>query len=1561
MSTIFVSSTFQDMQQERDILQYKVLPRLKDLAKQYGKNIELCDLRWGVNSLAMNETESAKKVLQVCFDEIDSARPFFIAFLGNRYGWIPDADIVNASMISRGVRASDFCDKSVTEMEILYRTMQNTDARNIVFYFRDISNKKRFWRDNSDIPGYIIGNTYDDKRRMKRLKEKLKDQFPKQIRTYTVSWNKDTSRLDGMESLEELLYQDIKRMIIEHWGDIPNLSKYEYQFQQYQYVFDCDSYFARGGESLIVAQTHPNFKKLNKPSMINQNYVLISTDEHGLDLLVSALCDKFRSSQAEIIPYDCSQSILSSTVENMILYFIDILENKFGKKKQHETNENEYIAHFHTLLSHLDCVLDHDIIFAIRRLQYLDKDDIWEWLPLAGYKNIHFILSCNQTLAGTSSYKKYTEEFYFQDKTMIRRDQLIHAYMARFHKEIDKQVVFTLLDKARNQDNLYLKLLMQRLLLLTQEDFEAINKSGDGMENISQYLQSIIVAAPDSTADIICSQISLLKKETSKDFVNSVLSVLLILPYGISLTELQRVLKKGGVKFSTLNMTLLCRRLTSIVNETLEGYYRMVNTSASAFLSDMLVNERSKWTIILEKYMSDLYNEGSQLAKSRDVREFYRNQYMAVALAARRTNALHLFLQNIGYDVTYTAMILRQFVLKGQFIHGLRENFSNLDADDIKWMANTLYPYMSDKKLFLHTSFAAGIIEFWKIMLLTRDRSKNPTWEENYIYFNLLYEIGELSYMNKQDDAESYLKRAKKISKENFKQYPNRIWKKLHGIALTDEEKRKEQEYLEDTKLISPGSDIMFGYDGEIQDMEFEQSWSNQVRVINNYLAQIYREKGDVATAEKLENESKTLAHISDSDPQRKGMNELVHGITMIWPDEMDTSIEQTAKKRPYRPDMRRNSAIQMSKEAQELCSQGKTQEALQKYLESNEILNELYEDGRTGEYYDLKNVVGDPNNIRTMIQNECARDLGLNYRNMIACVPMEAGSSACVEYIDKMLLWAHIYDDYCNNKQSKSDLEEHYLCSATIYNAFDNPSIHQDRILHDIDWYYTCRTEAHQKGEEMDQIILKQRQQADSILYHIVTSNPELGPRITDILLKQSNASVKANDFNGFVHITYLVEELLKQMRENAYSWSGSYCSLECIFFSNIENQTMMYEKYHITDRLKKDADRIIALLPQTVDVHNVFKGVQGVLRYLMEVFSTGEYGEIIPYAEVIFETIQRTGSGLPDTEMISVYEKLVAMYSEAEILERASEIAQIQEKLLDRVEKLESEQYIRSLHVTPSQFHKHIIIKRLIAYLNHAIVLSRLERDDEANQYLQKAEMLAEKYPDIAEKETGIIERISLFRRTGLPKSKKTGDPDKIYRAYQKQIQTSLSRYMHENRYTESDLEQVEALIRNMCAMPEHRIYKNVYILAKYYYVLYQLYASIGRTDLAIPKLEEACWIADSARNTENLYGEIYSDMCAYAEKTADKLRYAQKALKIFEQLQKECKEYSYNSYAMTLFNTGVIFMQQENYKSALEYAQKANGVWEEQYSLSPDEQVEAYISEAQRLISFLKKKVV
>ena len=288
MSTIFISSTFQDMQQERDILQNSVLPRIRELAKQYGKNIDLCDLRWGVNSSGMSEEESTAKVLQVCFDEIDNARPFFIALLGDRYGWVPDSKVVENSTMGRNIQTGDMLDKSVTEMEIIYGALKNADSSDVRFYFREIKNKRQGLFLNPDIPKHYICATSDDKKRMRTLKEKIKKQFPHQVRTYSVFWNKDLSKLEGMELFAETLYQDIKDMIVQRWGPVPSLSDYEYQLYQYQYVIDSDDLFADESEPLFSIGTHPDNLILNNPVSCGTIYrikmILIYNIEQRCDI-----------------------------------------------------------------------------------------------------------------------------------------------------------------------------------------------------------------------------------------------------------------------------------------------------------------------------------------------------------------------------------------------------------------------------------------------------------------------------------------------------------------------------------------------------------------------------------------------------------------------------------------------------------------------------------------------------------------------------------------------------------------------------------------------------------------------------------------------------------------------------------------------------------------------------------------------------------------------------------------------------------------------------------------------------------------------------------------------------------------------------------------------------------------------------------------------------------------------------------------------------------------------------------------------------------------------------
>ena len=87
---VFVSSTLDDFQVERDALQKKVFPDLKKLCEKEGFSFQAIDLRWGVSTIAQYN----QKTMKICLDEIErcqktTPKPNFIVLLGNRYGWTP--------------------------------------------------------------------------------------------------------------------------------------------------------------------------------------------------------------------------------------------------------------------------------------------------------------------------------------------------------------------------------------------------------------------------------------------------------------------------------------------------------------------------------------------------------------------------------------------------------------------------------------------------------------------------------------------------------------------------------------------------------------------------------------------------------------------------------------------------------------------------------------------------------------------------------------------------------------------------------------------------------------------------------------------------------------------------------------------------------------------------------------------------------------------------------------------------------------------------------------------------------------------------------------------------------------------------------------------------------------------------------------------------------------------------------------------------------------------------------------------------------------------------------
>jgi tetratricopeptide (TPR) repeat protein len=163
---VFVSSTFHDMRDERSELMRLTWPVLREFCQSIGVEFVEVDLQWGI--LAAEEKCKRGTALEICLDEIDSCRPFFIGILGERYGSSPKA--IGRSLIKGRPWLNCESDKSYTEIEMIHGVMAHPACMsgNSFFYFRDTD----YARDRG---GKFLPKDTEEQVKQEKLKNRLRE------------------------------------------------------------------------------------------------------------------------------------------------------------------------------------------------------------------------------------------------------------------------------------------------------------------------------------------------------------------------------------------------------------------------------------------------------------------------------------------------------------------------------------------------------------------------------------------------------------------------------------------------------------------------------------------------------------------------------------------------------------------------------------------------------------------------------------------------------------------------------------------------------------------------------------------------------------------------------------------------------------------------------------------------------------------------------------------------------------------------------------------------------------------------------------------------------------------------------------------------------------------------------------------------------------------------------------------------------------------------------------------------------------------------------------------
>lgn len=496
LQSFFVSSTFIDMQGERDALHQVVLPRLREKAAKYGNSVQFIDLRWGISTQDMDSEEGASKIMEVCLDEIESCKPYMIILLGERYGWMPSVDLVEQTLKKKGAPIECY-PMSITEMEIQYAMLLNSGhLERCVFCFREPLPIDKMGLDEMMD---MLSLTVDESQRLEKLKDHIRQTEGANILEYGLEWDDSKMQLTGYEAFAEQLAGYLEQLLERDWGKTVHMSWQKKQYQEDMMLRKTlnSSFFGRS------AQVEKSLSKLKD----TQVYILEAEGGSGKSAFISEMARKLEESHVKTHVIYCGNSSNCTTVGDLL----EIIGWRLGffvgtSTKQEGFSENRRDFYYQKIREY-DEVETVVFIDAIDQL-YWDDALFQSWyMPQELPDNLKIVITTTgvvqvnpQTLSGLQCVK---EELTPPEEYEIA--EIIVGMFEAEHKQISKQTLLEIQENPCSNNMLALSMMVRRLSMLNRADFQKIHemeKNMDGDAAIRRHLSDVIAGFPKRLEDL---------------------------------------------------------------------------------------------------------------------------------------------------------------------------------------------------------------------------------------------------------------------------------------------------------------------------------------------------------------------------------------------------------------------------------------------------------------------------------------------------------------------------------------------------------------------------------------------------------------------------------------------------------------------------------------------------------------------------------------------------------------------------------------------------------------------------------------------------------------------------------------------------------------------------------------------------------------------------------------------------------------------------------------------------------------------------------------------------
>jgi len=458
---VFISSTFRDMQAERDYLVRLVFPRLREELLRRRIHLVDVDLRWGVTA--------EQDALEVCREIIDECRPRFLCILGGRYGWTPPGQ-----------------ERSITADEVHYAALDRLDTDEYrYFYFRDPQATESIPEDAARTGAYREFATDEDAaecgaeraealaqertEKLADLKQRVRDAgLP--VFDYRARWDDARQRLVGLEEFGEAVYRDLLASVDDEFGeDAPAELDWfaEENAAMEAFIEERTERYVVGSRQALLDEMTAFTEGAGEPS------VLVVTGEPGSGK--SSLLGRFYRDHAEahpdeiVIPHFVGASQGSASIRLTLRRLCHELVQATGIEDEIPEDVRELVQAFPEFLQRAAetgrVVL---IIDALNQLDATDNAHSLNWLPRELPESVHTVCSSLEPPALEALRRRTQQVREVVCAPLMQADAaaIMDGVLARYHKRFDDAQRQALLAKQDAGNPLYLLAALEELRTL---------------------------------------------------------------------------------------------------------------------------------------------------------------------------------------------------------------------------------------------------------------------------------------------------------------------------------------------------------------------------------------------------------------------------------------------------------------------------------------------------------------------------------------------------------------------------------------------------------------------------------------------------------------------------------------------------------------------------------------------------------------------------------------------------------------------------------------------------------------------------------------------------------------------------------------------------------------------------------------------------------------------------------------------------------------------------------------------------------------------------------------